>query len=122
MFYSDAAGGFCDPAFYPELPADAVQISHDDYVALMAAEGAGKKIVTGADGFPVLIDRVSAPLTVEQVEALRLAAYADPATGSDRFFAEVSRMQAMGEAGWEALRDQGAARYEEIKVEYPWPA
>lgn len=122
MFYSDAVGGFCDPAHYAELPADAVPISLDDYAALMAAEASGKKIVTGPDGFPVLIDRVAAQLTVEQIEALRLAAYAEPVTGSDRFFAEVSRMQAMGEAGWEALRDQGAARYEEIKAEYPWPA
>lgn len=60
-------------------------------------------------------------LTREQVEALRLAAYADPVTGSDRYFAEAARMTAMGEAGADAVIAAGVARYEEIQAEYPWP-
>lgn len=62
------------------------------------------------------------PLTVEQVEALRLTAYADPVTGSDRYFAEAARMNAMGEAGADAVTAAGVARYEAIQSEYPWPA
>lgn len=61
-----------------------------------------------------------APPTREQVEALRLAAYADPVTGSDRYFAEAARMNAMGEAGADAVIAAGVARYEEIQAEYPW--
>lgn len=62
-------------------------------------------------------------LTREQVESLRLRAYADPITGSDRFFAEAARMEAMGEdqSAVAACRDAGAARYQEIQNEYPWP-
>lgn len=59
--------------------------------------------------------------TREQVEALRLSDYADPVTGSDRYFAEAARMNAMGEAGADAVIAAGVARYEEIQLEYPWP-
>lgn len=57
----------------------------------------------------------------EDIEQLRLRAYADPVTGSDRFFNEAVRMQAMGETGWEAVRQRGIARFEEIQQQYPWP-
>ena len=62
-----------------------------------------------------------APLTHEQVEALRLTSYANPITGSDRYFAEAARMHAMSEEGWEIVRASGVARFEEIQAEYPWP-
>lgn len=60
-------------------------------------------------------------LTKEEVESLRKAAYANEFTGSDRLFAEAQRMQLMGEAGWQSVRDAAIARFEEIKAEYPWP-
>lgn len=50
----------------------------------------------------------------------RLKAYADPETGSDRHFAEASRLEAMGqtiEAG--QARVVGLTRYQEIKALYP---
>ncbi|SIR40165.1 hypothetical protein SAMN05880558_11331 [Aeromonas sp. RU39B] len=56
------------------------------------------------------------------IEHLRLRAYSDPLTGSDRHFNEAIRMQAMGESGWEAVRQRGIARFEEIQQQYPWPA
>ena len=59
--------------------------------------------------------------TREDVERLRLAAYAGPVVGSDRYFAEANRMQVMGESGWEAVRDAGIARFNEIQTRYPWP-
>ena len=62
-----------------------------------------------------------APLSREDVEALRLRAYADPVNGSDRRFAEAARMQAMGEPGWEVVREVGVTRYQAIQEEYPWP-
>jgi len=60
-------------------------------------------------------------LTLQDVERLRITAYADPLQGSDRYFAEANRMQAMGESGWEVVRDAGIARYKEIQALYPWP-
>lgn len=64
------------------------------------------------------------PLTREQIEALRLRAYADQITGSDRYFAEVARLQAVGAAQEEidAANAAGVKRYAEIQGEYPWPA
>ena len=61
--------------------------------------------------------------TTEEVEALRLAAYADPVTGSDRHFAEAVRLQAMAapQAEIDAAKAAGVARYEAIQAEYPWP-
>lgn len=50
--------------------------------------------------------------------AARARAYSDPVTGSDRLFAEALRMQAMGEIGFEDVRDRAVSRYEEIKSEF----
>lgn len=58
--------------------------------------------------------------TVEENEWLRLSAYANPLTGSDRYFSEALRMQAMQEDGWEEVRAAGVARYKEIQALYPW--
>lgn len=58
--------------------------------------------------------------TREEIEALRLRAYGDPITGSDRFFAEAQRMEAMGESGWEDIRADGVRRFNEIQQEFPW--
>lgn len=61
------------------------------------------------------------PLTRAEVEVLRLRAYADPLTGSDRKFSEASRMQLMGESGSEAVRAAAIDRYAEIQAANPWP-
>ena len=57
------------------------------------------------------------------IEEMRKVAYADPQTGSDRHFAEASRLEAEGDtAVAEDARAAGLARYEEIKASLPWPA
>lgn len=61
------------------------------------------------------------PLTRDDIERLRLHAYADPITGSDRHFNEAIRMQVMGEKGHESVRQRGIGRFEEIQRQYPWP-
>lgn len=55
-----------------------------------------------------------------EIEILRLHAFADPVNGSDRFFSEAQRMQIMKESGWEEVMNQGVARYREIQLQYPW--
>lgn len=60
--------------------------------------------------------------TTEHIERMRLTAYADPELGSDRYFAEASRMEVMGEIGFEEVRARAIARFEEIQAQYPWPA
>lgn len=63
------------------------------------------------------------PPTKDQVDAMRLQAYAHPVTGSDRHFAEAVRLQAMAapQAEIDAAKAAGVARYEAIQAEYPWP-
>ena len=62
-------------------------------------------------------------LTREEVEHLRLRAYADPILGSDRHFAEAMTLQSIGglQVEIDAARAKGAARYAEIQAEHPWP-
>lgn len=56
------------------------------------------------------------------IEQRRLCAYANPETGSDRHFAEASRLEAEGLTGEAQMaRSAGLARYAEIKSMYPWP-
>lgn len=51
MHFSASTGGFYDINIHGDgMPADAVEISDDDYNALMAAQSAGESIVVAADG------------------------------------------------------------------------
>lgn len=63
------------------------------------------------------------PLTITQVDHNRKVAYANPLTGSDRWFAEANRLTIMGGTTEEIdeAKAQGAARCEEIQLENPWP-
>lgn len=60
--------------------------------------------------------------TDSDVSTARSVAYSDPITGCDKLFAEASRMQLMGEDGFEAVREGAIARYEEIRTQHPCPA
>jgi hypothetical protein len=99
-------------------------ISEDYHAELIAAEaGGGKTLVQDASGLPVAVPCVDPPITREQVEASRLRAYAEPITGSDRYFAEAQRESLLGNAeAADAAKALGLARFAEIQAEYPWPA
>lgn len=77
---------------------------------------------TGTSWVPVV--PVVIPPTRSEIETLRRYAYADHDTGSDRYFVEAARIQAMGgtEADAAAARAAGAVRAAEIQTLYPWPA
>lgn len=63
------------------------------------------------------------PRTRAEVEALRLRAYAEPITGSDRYFAEAQRESLLGNPeGAETAKRLGLERFAAIQTEYPWPA
>lgn len=62
MFYSKSTGGFYAAEIHGDaVPADAVEITADDYAALLAGQSAGKIITADKNGAPVLTD--PAPLT-----------------------------------------------------------
>jgi len=105
------------------IPPDAVEITVKEWQALLDGQALGQLIEWGEDGFPFLTDPPPPPPpTIEQTEAARLQAYANPLTGSDRHFAEAARCNTQGDtAGAQAATTAGQARYEEIRTEYPWP-
>lgn len=67
MFFSAATGGFYRPD--AKLPADAVEISDAAHARLLAGQAAGRAIVPGKGGKPVLADRV--PMRAQLVAAIR---------------------------------------------------
>lgn len=124
MLYSANTNRFYDdPSRYQNAPDDLKEIPDDLYQSLIAGNSEGKNIVPGKDGLPTL---ASLELSVDEknrlVELKRLSAYANPITGSDRFFAEASSLSATGATQDEINKvvSQGKARYEEIKSQYPW--
>ena len=124
LYFSKETRGFYDSSIHATIPLDAVEVSSSHRAALLAGEASGKIIVAGEGGLPILIDPPPPPAsTREQIEAQRLRAYADPLTGSDRYFAEAARLQVMGATAEEidAAKAAGAARYAEIQAQYPWP-
>ncbi|MCS4282467.1 hypothetical protein M2396_000732 [Pseudomonas sp. BIGb0278] len=59
MFYSPGTLGFYHPNVHGKnIPADAVEISDEDYNGLLSQLTAGKRIVPGDDGFPCAVDQV----------------------------------------------------------------
>lgn len=57
MFYSKSAAGFFDTAIHGDnIPADAVEITSDEHMALMQAQSEGKQISTDENGYPIAID------------------------------------------------------------------
>ncbi|TWA69746.1 phage tail assembly chaperone [Azospirillum baldaniorum] len=56
-YYAASTGGFYDADRHGRaIPADAMAISEADFAAVMAGQGAGKQIVPGPDGRPMLAD------------------------------------------------------------------
>lgn len=57
MFYSKSTGGFYDTAIHGEnIPADAVEITAEEHIALLVGQSKGKRIVSDSDGAPTLAD------------------------------------------------------------------
>lgn len=126
MYYSKSTNGFYTREIHGDnMPEDTVEITAEQHSNLIEGQSNGKVITSDTNGRPILQDPPApAPLTRDQIESLRLKAYADPLTGSDRYFVEASRLQAVGAAQEEidAANAAGAKRYAEIQGEYPWPA
>ena len=100
------------------IPKSAVKVDEKLWQRLISEDDGVWTLVNGAIVKQPLPE--TAP-SIEVVERQRLAAYADIETGSDRFFAEAARMQAMNEPGWEAVCEKGIARFREIQEQFPWP-
>lgn len=109
--YSDAA-----------WPASAVILTEKEASEFWKTQPPAGKTLGEKNGRPAWVNIPEmATRTSSDVENLRLCAYSNVITGSDRLFAEASRMQIMGEEGSSAVKDKAIARYKEIQAQYPWP-
>lgn len=71
MFYAKSTGGFYDRAMHGDnIPTDAVEITIEEHAALIDGQSNGKRIVSDADGKPVLADP-PAPTTAEIWERIK---------------------------------------------------
>ncbi|MFJ2540905.1 MULTISPECIES: hypothetical protein [unclassified Pseudomonas] len=104
-----------------EIPEGALEVDESLWMRItQEMDGVWKLDAAGVISKHALPEQQPASYTAEEVEALRLRAYANPTTGSDRFFAEAQRMEIMGEPGWEGIRAAGVCRFNEIQQEFPW--
>lgn len=73
-YYSQSTNGFYDSAIYTseseKLPSDAVEISQDTYLTLMASQSAGQKIQGDANGNPVAVNPPAPTPAQQAVSAL----------------------------------------------------
>lgn len=116
MRYSPSTGSmYPDNIKYKELPADIVNISAAQVSTLLNRPGGSTVNYVDKE----LVVSAGPPLPEPDPLELRARCYADPLTGSDKYFNEAKRMQLMGEPGWEDVVAQGKARYLAIKEEYP---
>lgn len=123
-YFSPSTFGVYVKGVNPQIPADAKPISESLFRSVFVNRSASQRVSADENGLPILIDPPPPPPpTREQIESARLRAYADPLTGSDRYFAEAVRLQAAGAPQEEidAANADGGQRYAEIQAEFPWP-
>ena len=117
IYYSASTGGFYDDIIHAQMPDDAVEITSEQHVALLEGQSEGKRIAVGKDGKPVLQDPPApAPLTLEQVQAQRQAAYvleSDPLKNEAEYDAII--------AGDDPDYTAWLAKVAEIKARLPLP-
>ena len=69
MFYSKTTGGFYSREIHGDnMPADVVEITTEQYSALIEGQSNGKVITSDENGFPILIDPVITPEQIASVE------------------------------------------------------
>ncbi len=71
-YYSPTTQGFYVLEIHPTLPADALELTGDQYNALFDAQAQGAVIQAGPNGIPVAVSPASL-LTVADVQAARIA-------------------------------------------------
>jgi hypothetical protein len=59
-FYSASMRGFYSSDVHERMPEDVVEVSPDEWRALLEAEASGKVLQSGPDGRPIAVDRKSA--------------------------------------------------------------
>lgn len=108
-----------------ETDKDIRSLFHPDFMWIKV-DSSVKEGQQFVDGVFSDIVKVVPVLSKDAVESLRLTAYANPITGSDRYFSESLALQAEGFATTsievKEAKAKGLARKLEIQTLYPYPA
>jgi len=118
-YYSKTTGGFYDPAINGDnIPGDAVEVSREEYLALMAAQNSGKVICGDESGYPAAADP---SYTVEEVRARKLSALAAYRYAAETGGVAVSGADVMTDRASQGLI-AGAKLYSDLNesVEIDW--
>ena len=74
MFYSKSTNGFYSTEINGDnIPSDAVEISEEEYSALLAGQSEGKVIAADENGYPILVDAPVQEITTVSMRQARLA-------------------------------------------------
>lgn len=123
IYFSAATGGFYDDAIHDTLPDDALEITADQHLQLLAGQSDGMVITADATGAPVL-QPPSAP-TLEQRMAQLRAQRDRLLRGSDWTQMPDSPLDAAAGDAWavyrQTLRDLPQTIADPASVEWPFP-
>lgn len=72
MFYSGKTGGFYDPDFRGQIPADAVEITSERHTELLAGQSSGRVISASSNGHPTLTDRLAPSIAIQSEYARKV--------------------------------------------------
>lgn len=108
MLYSKKTGGFYDPEINGNnIPEDAVEISSELHSELISGQSLGKQISSDQDGFPMLVDIPSAPISYKTLRAAEYPPMSDYLDGIVK--------------GDQAQVDKYIADCQAVKAKYPKP-
>lgn len=122
LYFSPSQPGFypgTDRAYYESCgswPEDAAKLTANEIAAYWRQTPPDGKLLGSVDGRPAWVDIVREPLSVEQMQALRLAAYREE---SDPLKIEAEHDALI--AGATPTYSRWLAKVAEIKARYPLP-
>ncbi|QDJ35821.1 hypothetical protein CBR67_03675 [Bordetella hinzii] len=86
MLFSKSTGGFYSPDIHGEaIPDDAVEVTEQEYAALMDGQATGKVIVADSDGRPILATPTLTPEEIQNQKVALVQKYMDDAARALRY-------------------------------------
>ncbi len=127
MKYSPSTGGFYSPDIHGNtIPSDSLDISNERYQELLNGQSQGMKIISGDDGFPILVEYDLPVLTYQSELSSLNAEYQVDVDKFNRSFAiaylsdgpSQESKQATIRAQYEVRKTQHAENVAALKARY----
>jgi hypothetical protein len=69
-FSAQTVGFYIDEIHGENIPSDAVEITKEEYIALLNGQSSGNSIIAGENGAPILVPQITNPLPQPTKEEL----------------------------------------------------